>query len=85
MTPETVAFLMLKAEMFLFKFGRPMGPTDLFFFDVDADTPQPERVDNDEVIAEVRAAAQKVGVDPDRALEHFLGREELTEYQRRRH
>ena len=85
LTPETAAFLKLKAEMFRFKFGRPMGPRDPLFFDVDADTPRPERVDADEMIAELRAAAQKVGVEPDRAVEHFLGREELTDYRRRRH
>jgi hypothetical protein len=83
-SPELAALFRLREEMFEFKFGRPMRNDDVYFFDVDADTPQPEPDDLEEMIAEVRAAAQKVGVDPDRAVEHFLGHGELTAYQRRR-
>ncbi len=84
LSPDLVALFKLREEMFEFKFGRPMRKDDVYFFDVDADTPQPEPNNLEEMIAEVRAAAQKVGADPDRAVEHFLGYDELTAYQRRR-
>lgn len=83
-SPELRELVKLRVEMFAFKFGREIGPRDLIFFDVDADTPQPEPTDPDTVIATLRAAAQEGGVDLDRAVEHFLGSEELAEYRHRR-
>src|SRR6185503_1153058 len=50
-SPESAALLGLRQEMFEFKFGRPMQPGDLYFFDVDADTPQPKRMDPEAMIA----------------------------------
>lgn len=85
MTPSMEALLRLQEEKFQFKFGRPIGQRDPIFFDEDADTPQAEAEDTDDVIAAVRQAAIKVGgVDPDAAVEAFMGREALADYKKRR-
>jgi hypothetical protein len=81
MTPELRALIDLQLEMFRFKFGRAAGPDDPIFFDPEAATPQVR--DADSVLAMLRAAAQRAGVDPDRAIEHFFGRAELDEYKQR--
>ena len=82
-SPEMRAYIDLHAEMFEFKFGRKQGPDDFLFFDIYANKSQPvDETVND--IERIRAAAKETGVDPDAAVEHFLGREELENDLRRR-
>ena len=87
MSPLTSQLLKLRLEIFRFKFGREPRENDPVFFDFNADTPQPQGTDDadgDKMIATLRVAALQVGVDPDRAVEHFLGREDFDAYKDRR-
>lgn len=72
--------MQLQHDMFAFKFGRPPQGNDPIFFDTDASYPM--RPDSDEMMAAVRATAQKANIDPDRVVEHFFGKEELHDYKR---
>jgi hypothetical protein len=84
MTPAFRDLLVLRGEMFAFKFGRPMGPTDLLFFDEDANVPNVPW-DLDAVRAECRAAATRLRVDPDDAHRTILGSDDLDDYDRSTH
>jgi hypothetical protein len=65
MTDEMVEALKRQAEAFEAKFGRPPGPNDPVFFDVDRDVPE---FMSEQQIAESGAvmgdAMRKVGLDP---------------------
>ena len=87
MSPLTSQLLKLRFEIFRFKFEREPRKNDPVFFDFNADTPQPQGMDDadgDKMIGTLLAAALQVGVDPDRAVEHFLGREQFDAYKDRR-
>ena len=91
MDPLTVRWFKLQAAAFEYKFGHPLGPHDTILFEFDADKPTPVRKgfghypydlepSNEEVMADVRAAARKAGADPDATIEHLFGAETLDDY-----
>ncbi len=83
MSPELADLLALREEMFEYKFGRPMGPKDHYFFDENSDDPT-SVPDDDEFIAAFRNAAMEVGRDPDEAVEFFFGRDVRHDMIRKR-
>ena len=82
---EVAAYFKLYREMFRFKFGREPRPHDPLEFDIHAETPGPASFDTDRYIALIRKFAKEAGApDVDAVVEHYMGRDELADYLKRR-
>ena len=77
MDPELTQAMQNQLESFKKKFGRDPGPNDPVFFYPDADTPQPIPIEK--LRAVIIEAAEKAGLDPNRALQ-ALGFDEPSSF-----